>query len=628
MCMYWYFSSKSLSVTDSTCRIAQARTGTGKTLAFLIPVLQNIIRRDPSLETRRGYGRDRSSPTDIRAIIISPTRELAEQIAVEAHKVVRNTGVIVQTAVGGSEKSLGLRKIRTEGCHILIGTPGRLNDILSDPYSHVRAPNLSAFVLDEADRLLDQGFAPDIEAIQDLLPKREEVDRQTLLFSATVPEEVMRIVRRTMKPHFKFVRTVQEGEQQTHERVPQKMVEVRGFENLMPTILELCQRELARKDAEPFKAIVYFNATAEVTLAASTFENLTNPGTSRFQQHPLYPAQIIEMHARLSQHERTRAADTFRHAKTGIMFSSDVTARGMDFPNVTHVIQVGVPGNRDTYIHRIGRTARGDKKGEGWLLVTGIEVREATSRLNKLPLKPDDSLETAKVDMTRDAQLPEYVARTLTQIVNATKMVTVSTKSAAYLAGFGIYQWIPRRQQLVDLMNNRAKFGWGMEQPPAVPVGLAQRLGLGKVEGINIGAREYEGESAINPRRRFGGSGFSRDRGGSSSGGFSRGGRPSGGFSREGFGGGTRDGGERRSSYGEGRSSYGEGRSSYGEGRSSYGEGRSSYGEGRSSYGDRDRSSISRLFDRGERSFGGRDSRGAGRGARGEDGGRGSRRVT
>ncbi|KAL9117723.1 MAG: hypothetical protein Q9187_005739 [Circinaria calcarea] len=578
--------------------LAQARTGTGKTLAFLIPVLQNIISYDPSLEARGKYGRNRSSPTDIRAIIISPTRELAEQIAVEARKVVKNTGVIVQTAVGGSAKAYGLRKIRTEGCHILIGTPGRLNDILSDPYSEVRAPNLSAFVLDEADRLLDQGFAPDIEAIQNLLPNRQEVDRQTLLFSATVPQGVMQIVKRTMKPHFEFVRTVQEGEQQTHERVPQKVVEVRGFENVMPALLELCQRELARKDAEPFKAIVYFNATAEVTLAASTFENLANPGTRRFEQHPLYPAQIIEMHARLSQDQRTRAADTFRRAKTGIMFSSDVTARGMDFPNVTHVIQVGVPGDRDTYIHRIGRTARGDKKGEGWLLITEMETREVKSRLYKLPLQPDQSLETAKVDMTQDAQLPEYVARTLTQVVNATKMVKISVKSAAYLAAFGIYQWIPKKQQLVDSMNNRAKFGWSMERPPAIPSGLAQKLGLSRLTGINTGPMEYEVESAISPGRQFGPSGFNRDRDGSSSGGFSRGGRPSGGFSRDsgrsrgGFGGGTRDGGEGRSSYGGGRSSYGEGRSSYSGGRPSYGEGRSS------SNGNRDRSSLSRFFDR------------------------------
>ena len=195
--------------------------------------IQNIISYDPKLETRSRLGRSESS-TNIRAIVNFPTRELAEQIAVEARKATKDTGIIVQTAVGGSAKSFGLRKVKMEGCHILVGTPGRLEDILSDPYSQVRAPNLSAFVLDEADRLLDQGFEPEIQAIQDHLPNRREVDRQTLLFSATVPREVMNIVRRVMKPNFKFVRTVQEGEQQTHERVPQNLLMLVAWRIICP----------------------------------------------------------------------------------------------------------------------------------------------------------------------------------------------------------------------------------------------------------------------------------------------------------------------------------------------------------------------------------------------------------
>ena len=273
--------------------LAQARTGTGKTLAFLIPVLQNIITVDPNLEKRRE--RFQALSMDIRAIIISPTRELAEQIAREAEKVTKNTGVVVQAAVGGNSKQAGLQKIRREGCHVLVGTPGRLNDLLSDPYSNVRAPNLSALVLDEADRLLDDGFAPEIRAIQNLLPQRHDTDRQTLLFSATVPREIMSIVRSTMKPNFKFVRTVQEGEQPTHEKVPQKLVFVRGMENFLPALVELCKRETAREDLD-FKALVYFNATAEVTLADATLRNLrqgtaqeSGPQLSSSNRHPLYP---------------------------------------------------------------------------------------------------------------------------------------------------------------------------------------------------------------------------------------------------------------------------------------------------------------------------------------------------
>lgn len=488
---YVYNCAARTIVADFANSLAQARTGTGKTLAFLIPLLQNIINVDPRLEHRSA--RRSGSASDIRAIIISPTRELAEQIAVEAKKVARNTGVIVQTAVGGSAKSQGLRRIKDEGCHILVGTPGRLNDILSDQYSQVRAPNLSAFVLDEADRLLDQGFAPEIKAIQTLLPDRGTVDRQTLLYSATVPREVMQVVRKTMKPDFQYVRTVQEGEQQTHEKVPQKLVNVGGFENLMPALVELCKRGISGKagttgsPARPFKAIVYFGATADVVLATAVLQKLKSQGQSVYHQHPLHPAKIIEMHARLSQEQRTQSADSFRRAETGIMLSSDVTARGMDFPNVTHVIQVGIPPSEEQYVHRIGRTARGDKTGEGWILVTTFELQVVRQKLPNMPLKKDDTLETAKVDMRKDAQLPEGTAETLMQVQAATKMAPRGMKVASYVAALGIYNWMHNKQVLLDSMNDRATYGWGMEQPPMVAPGLASKLGLGRLRGINLG---------------------------------------------------------------------------------------------------------------------------------------------
>lgn len=529
--------------------LAQARTGTGKTLAFLIPLLQNIINVDPKLEKRSRLGRSGDS-TDIRAIIISPTRELAEQIAVEAKKVTRDTGVIVQTAVGGSAKVPGLRKIMSEGCYVLVGTPGRLNDILSDPYSRVRAPNLSCFVLDEADRLLDQGFAPEIRAIQDNLPDRREVDRQTLLYSATVPREVMQVVRQTMKPNFKFVRTVQEGEQQTHEKVPQKLVDVGGFENLMPAVFELCKREInptagtTGGPARPFKAIVYFGAKAEVSLASSVLNNLRDPGKSVFHQGPLHPAKIIEIHAGLSQDQRTRAANNFRRAESAIMLSSDVTARGMDFPNVTHVLQVGLPPSEEQYVHRIGRTARGDKTGEGWLFVVNLEAKEIRHKLPNMPLRLDNTLETAKVDMKKDAQLPEHTAKTLTQIGDAMKMVPRALKAGSYMAGLGIFSWYSNKQVLLDALNDRAKYGWGMETPPMVGRVLASKLRLTGLEGINIGYEEQKTHFADD----------ARDRGmrGRS---WSDGGRGSPGSDREGGGG--------RGGYGfdredDGRPSYGD----------------------------------------------------------------------
>ena len=561
---------------------------------------------DPSLETRTSSGR-RGGSIDIRAIIISPTRELAEQIAVEARKVTRDTGVIVQTAVGGTGKSYALRQIKAEGCHVLVGTPGRLNDLLSDPYSRIRAPNLSCFVLDEADRLLDQGFAAELQAIQSSLPRREEVDRQTLLYSATVPQEVMQVVRQTMKKGFQFVQTVQKGELATHKKVPQKLVNVGGFENVMPALLELCKREIyaaANTNGEstrPFKAIVYFGATADVALAASIFNNLKSSGQGHFHPGPLHPAKIIEIHARLSQDQRTRAAEGFRRAESGILLSSDVTARGMDFPNVTHVIQIGLPPSEEQYVHRIGRTARGDKTGEGWMFITNLETRELRHKLRNMPLETDNTLETAKVDMKQDAQLPENAATTLTQIGTAVKLVPRTLKVGSYMAGLGIFQWFRDKQKLVDALNDRAKYGWGMETPPAVARALVSRLRLQQIQGLTIGHEEREPDSAGMGRgqgmgaraRSAGGYGSDREGGGSRGGyGSDRDGRSFSGSRGRGYGGDRSEGygGDRAGGYGGDRGgSYGgdrggRGRGGYGGDRGgSFGEERS--GRGRGGYG-------------------------------------------
>ncbi|KAK8217488.1 hypothetical protein M8818_001246 [Zalaria obscura] len=536
--------------------IAQAKTGTGKTLGFLIPVLSRIIQADPEL-AQRNFSRHgpRTTADDIRALIISPTRELAEQIAAEAKRLVQNTSVKVQTAVGGTMKSQGLRQIQREGCHILVGTPGRLKDIFGDRYSGVSAPGLDALVFDEADRLLDQGFYPEIRQIMDLLPDIQQKPRQTLMFSATVPREVVKLVDQTLRPGFEFVRTVRDDEEPTHQRVPQKFIGVNGFENSIPTLIELCSRQIEaaqESGARPFKAIVYFNATAEVNLAASIFRNLStdasSAGRSRGANHPLSPARIYEIHGRLSQAQRTRAADDFRRCESGILLSSDVTARGMDFPNVTHVIQMGLPGNRETYIHRIGRTARAGKEGEGWLILSQPETHEMRYRLKQLPIQRDASLETATVDMSQEAQIPAAAARVLGMVANAIRMVPAKEKSEAYRSLLGVYAWFDRKRDLVSAMNNLARFGWGMPDPPKIGFGLAQKLGIARIPGLNLGHEEFE-EDAGGSRGRGGFGGGDR-RGGY---GGDRGDR---GDRRGGFGGGrdfgARDGGERRSGGGYG----------------------------------------------------------------------------
>ncbi|QIW97641.1 hypothetical protein AMS68_003159 [Peltaster fructicola] len=535
--------------------IAQARTGTGKTLAFLMPILQNIIKLDPGL-AQPNFRRNgpRTTADDIRAIVVSPTRELAEQIAVEAKRLVSGTSVVVQTAVGGTQKSAGLRAIQREGCHILIGTPGRLHDILTDEYSRVQAPDLSALVFDEADRLLDQGFWPAIQDIMRTLPSPEQKDRQTLMFSATVPHEVVDLVRRVLKPGFEFVQCVNQDEEPTHARVAQKLVVTKGLENSMPALTELCMREIKASEepgSRPFKAIVYFPSTAEVALANELFGSLEKPGSEgdalsqisnafrRSANSPLGQTEVFEIHAKLTQMQRTRAADSFRRARSGILLSSDVTARGLDFPDVTHVIQMSTPPSQEQYIHRLGRTARAGKEGEGWLIVGDFELNTTRKLLGRLPIKRDDTIETAALDLTRELQVSATAGSTLNMVQAAMRKVSVTSKIKVYRALIGVYQrFSGNKADLIASLNKLSQFGWGLRDPPSIAPGLASKLGLSSVPGIRIG-HDPRDESEDNRGGRFGGrndSGGRRDFGG-----------------RGGFGG--RDSRDSRSPFG-GRDSY------------------------------------------------------------------------
>lgn len=536
---------------DGTDVIAQAKTGTGKTLAFLMPIIQRLL-GDSGIKT----GSRRAQIGDTQALIISPTRELAEQIAVEAKKVTHNTGIRVQTAVGGTQKSFHLRLMQSQGCHILVGTPGRVKDLLSDPYSGVTLSKIKTFVLDEADRLLDIGFGPDIEEIQTYMPERSQSDRQTLMFSATIPKSVVGIVKSTMKPNFKFVRTVDPNEAATHESIPQKMVFLPGLQNQVPALVEVAQNSIEEhkrdpENAMPFKAIVFYNSVAEVHLAHEILSNMRDPGQTRgglFASHPLEPCKIIVMSSQLTQQERSRNSDAFRRAKSAILISSDVTARGMDFPNVSHVIQMGLPRSAEDYVHRVGRTGRAGKSGTGYIFLQQDEAYELDrlKRRNHIKDFTEERLPTSELDMTQPSQLTPETARIMQMVESGVKNTGFATKAKAYsvmLSALG--QGGSRaKQDIVDLVNDCAKYGWGLQEMPAVSPSWASKSGFNRTEGLRISDDFQQHGSTRDP---FGGNGrFSR--GGfatrDSSGFMNRGGRDGGrGFDRGSRGGGGYGGG-------------------------------------------------------------------------------------
>ncbi len=598
---------------DGTDVIAQARTGTGKTLAFLMPIVQRML-KDPD------FGRKQPSIGDTRALIISPTRELAEQIGEEAKKIVQGTGVQVQLAVGGTQKQYHLRLMQNKGCHILVGTPGRIKDLLSDPYNGLGMENIQTFVLDEADRLLDIGFSDDIREIQTYMPKQTRQARQTLMFSATMPRTVVGLVRETMKPDFKFVRTVDPDEAATHESVPQHIVFLQGLQNQIPAITEIAHKAIQahKQDPEknmPFKAIAFFRSLNEVKMAYETLRNYRDPSVKggMFAPHPLAPCKIIEMSSQLDQRQRTANSQAFRNAESAIFISSDVAARGMDFPNVSHVIQVGAPSRREDYVHRLGRTGRAGKPGQGWLLLQNDERNEYRQLANSLHAKniyEDDTLETGKLDMTQPTQLSAQTAQIMQMVESGVRNVSRLDKARAYQSMMSVLNQSGNssKQEIVNQVNELATYGWGLEAPPHVTRSWADKIGFGNTQGLQFsegGGFEERGGS------RFGGGGgrFGGD-GGRSGGG---GGRFGGGGRRQVFD--EKDpfdlgGGSDRGSFGGGRSGGGRGGDRYGD-RDSYqrGGGRGGFGGGRSGGG--------RSFDgdRGERgSFGGeRESSGGDR---------------
>ena len=471
--------------------LAQAKTGTGKTIAFLLPVLQRILTGEPLRHHRTG------DSLDIRAIVISPTRELAQQIASEANILTRYCeGLHIHTAVGGTGKAVGLRTIHRYGCHILIATPGRLYDLLTDPNSGIHGKNMEMLVLDEADNLLDQGFAEALMDIIQLLPPKDI--RQTLLFSATVPDKVQRMIDAALKKGHKILKMVPKGEVQTHQKVEQRLITAAGFENLLPTLYEQMQSEigeLEKAKGKPFKSIVFFPTAKYASLAAKTFLMMRDPATDR---NPFGSIPLIEIHSRLTQPNRERAARKFRQSESAVLFSSDVVARGMDFPNVTHVFQVGSPRSLEQYIHRIGRTGRGDNSGLGYLILADVEkthtLRELRREIKFVDYNNRSAI--ALLDMSKSTELPRAATEALTRVMEGSQAVDDSIKKASYLANLGYYGFLGDKAALVASLNRWTSLGWGWPRPPRISALLVGRLGLRGVPGIEIG------ESPIGPFRR------------------------------------------------------------------------------------------------------------------------------
>lgn len=302
--------------------IGLANTGTGKTAAFLLPILEKLNGNE-----------QRDS-----VLIMAPTRELAQQIDEEFRRFARGLRLFSCVAVGGTNIERQIRELRRHP-HVIIGTPGRLKDLMNR--RELTLNHVNTFVLDEADRMLDMGFITDIRFVANVLPK----DRQTLCFSATMTPTIAALVQDFMRePETVSVRT---GE--TSEHVEQDIIE--AFDKVHK--VELLE-ELLRKD-EFDKVLVFGETKFGVQRLA---DSLSKSGI---------PSEAI--HGNKSQSQRQRALKAFKDQRVKVLVATDVAARGLDIPDVSHVINFDQPSTYDDYIHRIGRTGRGGKSGKALTFV-------------------------------------------------------------------------------------------------------------------------------------------------------------------------------------------------------------------------------------------------------------------
>ncbi|MCK9486463.1 MAG: DEAD/DEAH box helicase [Dehalococcoidia bacterium] len=309
--------------------LAQAQTGTGKTAAFALPLVQRV-------DTAR---------REVQALVLAPTRELAVQVAQAVHDLGRTRKVAVLPVYGGQAYDRQLRGLRA-GVHVVVGTPGRVMD-------HIRRGTLDlstvrTVVLDEADEMLDMGFVEDIEFILNQVPE----ERQIALFSATVPRRIAVLSRHYLR-NPQRVTVAQDAVTAPQTRQMYVEVQQRDKVEALTRILDL---------ESPSSAIVFCRTKREVDELSATLD--ARGYTS------------VAIHGDVSQSQRERLLLAFREGRSELLIATEVAARGLDIPDVTHVFNYDIPDDAEAYVHRIGRTGRMGRKGDAVTFVTPREMRQ------------------------------------------------------------------------------------------------------------------------------------------------------------------------------------------------------------------------------------------------------------
>ncbi|KAA0042781.1 putative DEAD-box ATP-dependent RNA helicase 48 [Cucumis melo var. makuwa] len=427
--------------------LVKSKTGSGKSVAFLLPAIEAVLKAACSSSNQR--------VPPIFVLILCPTRELASQIAAEANVLLKyHDGIGVQTLVGGTRFKDDQKRLESFPSQIIVATPGRLLDHVENRSGlSVRLMGLKMLILDEADHLLDLGFRKDIEKIVDCLPRQ----RQSMLFSATIPREVRRISQLVLKREHVFVNTVGIGCVETPAQVRQSCL-IAPHGSHFQIVCHLLKEHIS---CTPDYKVIVFCTTGMVTSLLHVL----------FREMKM---NVREMHSRKPQLYRTRISDEFKQSRQIVLVTSDVSARGMNYPDVTLVLQVGIPSDREQYIHRLGRTGREGKEGQGILLIAPWE-EYFLEELKDLPLER--------------RRLPQLDSGLKLKVEESMAKIDTSIKEGAYHAWLGYYNSIREigrdKTTLVELGKQFSE-SIGLQNPPALFRKTALKMGLKDIPGIRI----------------------------------------------------------------------------------------------------------------------------------------------
>ncbi|MGH3904102.1 MAG: DEAD/DEAH box helicase [Pseudonocardiaceae bacterium] len=437
--------------------IGQARTGTGKTLGFGVPLIQRITAGDIELD---------GTP---RALVVVPTRELCVQVTADLTDASRNLGLRVLSVYGGRPYEPQIKAL-TRGVDLVVGTPGRLLDLAEQ--RHLVLGKVRVLVLDEADEMLDLGFLPDIERILRMVPEQ----RQTMLFSATMPGPIITLAR-TFLTRPTHIRAEEPDATAIHERTRQFVYRAHALDKV-----ELLTRVLQARDRGLTMTFTRTKRTAQ-----KVADELAERGFA-----------AAAVHGDLGQGAREQALRAFRSEKVDVLVATDVAARGIDIPEVTHVINYQCPEDEKTYVHRIGRTGRAGREGVAITLVDWDEEQRWKLISDALGLDMPEPAETYSTS--------EHLFSDLGIPAESTGRLPMARRTRAGLAAEPTDEAkAPRRRR--GAASSRAGLGGPAEGEAALPRRRRRRTRGGELPGpsgetVPGTPQRVSDEAGTRPRRR------------------------------------------------------------------------------------------------------------------------------